>query len=94
MEVVSNGVATSDEAAASLRDSVGLLRERVYDVFVRRDRIGATCDEVEAQTGLSHQTASARVYELHRADLIMRTNHRRPTRSGRSAYVYMIRRGI
>jgi predicted transcriptional regulator len=44
---------------------------------------GATCDEVEIAT------ASARVVELRRAGLIRRTGERRPTRSGRNAWVYV-----
>lgn len=48
---------------------------------------GATCDEVEARLGYSHQTASARLTELRADGLVVRTGQRRRTRSGASAHV-------
>ena len=55
---------------------------------------GMTCDEVEVVTGRSHQTISARVYDLKQAGYIGRhiapdgAFIRRPTRSGRGAHVW------
>jgi len=39
----------------------------------------ATCSEVEAGLGITHQSASARVHELMRAGLIVQTGERRST---------------
>lgn len=48
---------------------------------------GSTCDEIEAFTGLKHQTASARVNDLVKAGLLVDSGERRPTRSNRPARV-------
>jgi hypothetical protein len=49
---------------------------------------GLTCDEVEWQTLLPHQTASARVNELAKTGAIV-PNGKRKTRSGRFAVVWV-----
>lgn len=49
---------------------------------------GATCDECETVTGLSHQTASARLRALVLKGKIHDGGTKRPTRSGRSAIVW------
>ncbi len=81
-----NGTDTSREAALSLHPISGALRQRVLEVITRS--AGMTCDEVEDRTGLSHQTASARVNELSRLGLLIDTGERRKTRSGRNAKVW------
>jgi hypothetical protein len=48
---------------------------------------GATCDEIERLTGLSHQTASARLRELTIRGLVAATGQTRATRSGRQAAI-------
>ncbi len=50
----------------------------------------STCDEVEARSGLAHQTCSARFNELARVGCIAKTGERRATRSGRNAWVYEV----
>lgn len=53
---------------------------------------GKTCDEIEAETGLTHQSASARVNELAHwkpTPLIEERHARRKTRAGRSAAIYV-----
>lgn len=50
---------------------------------------GATCDEVERDLGLSHQTASARITEATALGLLTRSGARRLTRSGRNAAVHV-----
>lgn len=47
-----------------------------------------TCDEIEMITGLSHQTASARVNDLKKAYRIHDSGERRKTRSNRNATVW------
>lgn len=90
---MTNSSDTSRAAAASLSaETLSRLRHEVWRFVQRAGTKGATCDEIEAGTGMSHQTASARCTELLRADLIRDTGQRRHTRSGRTARVYCITR--
>lgn len=84
----SNGVETSNEAAESIQPDTSRLRRIVFNLIV--DRGGLTCDQVEEITGLKHQTASARVYELHTTSQIVDSGQRRKTRSKRNAIVWMV----
>lgn len=61
--------------------------QKVESIFKRYTRKGATTDEVEKATGLSHQTASARVNELYN-DGKLEIAGQRLTRYGRPARVY------
>lgn len=86
---------TSREAAQSMKACVPDLRERVFAVVMARGPMGATCDEIEVATGLTHQTCSARVNELMRAKVFVaamegETPVRRRTRSGRAATVWVV----
>jgi predicted transcriptional regulator len=56
--------------------------------LIRKHPDGLTTDEVEQILGLNHQTASPRMWELHKRSLIGDTGKRRKTRSGRLAAVY------
>ena len=86
-----HGNPESEAAHASIVPSKAHMRQRVIECI---ERLGsATCDQVEVSTGLSHQTASARVSELRRDGIIAPTGERRPTRSGRSASVFVVLRG-
>lgn len=77
---------TSIQAAASVRTFTPSIRDRVF-TFIRAHG-GATSDEVEYELKLSHQTASARIWELRRQSLITDGGKRRRTRSGRNAIVW------
>lgn len=81
-----NGDPCSADAAESMRVHAPRLRRQVW--LSLRMLGSATCDELEALTGLAHQTASARLNELANTGCIVRTDERRKTRSGRSAWVY------
>lgn len=83
------GSDTSKEAAESMQEFSGPLRQRVYDTLVRLGRLGATDDELEEIMGLRHQTLSARRRELELMGLITKTTQRRRTRSGRTAAIYL-----
>ncbi len=83
------GSDTSRAAAASIRVTVSSKRGRVLAFVLERRAKGATCDEVEEALEMSHQTASARVYELRGAKLIVDSTNRRVTRSGGFAAVYV-----
>ena len=59
-----NGTETSKDAAESVQPHLSRMNREILRI-IRSSQDGATCDEIEVVTGLSHQTASARVYELH-----------------------------
>lgn len=72
------------------------IAQRVGRFISERGEHGATCQEVEEALGLSHQTASARLWELsgkNRADqrppAICDSGQRRRNASGRKATVYV-----
>jgi hypothetical protein len=71
---------------------------RILDLLLILGRVGATCDEMERDLGISHQTLSARCSDLLRLGLVMRkptgdTYERRKTRAGRAAAVLVLREG-
>lgn len=84
-----NRTDTSALAARSMRDHAQHLRHIVYGWFADRGQQGATCDALEDDLKLRHQSASARVHELWAAGKLVRTHARARTRSGRMAAVYV-----
>ena len=62
-------------------------RWRIMSVLKESAVWGMTCDEMEQELGMSHQSCSARFSELKRDGQIAQIG-RRPTRSGRQAGVY------
>jgi hypothetical protein len=83
------GVDTSRDAADSLKDSaLSRLRLMILGWISARGEHGATCDEVEAELDLIHQTASARIRELVLMNRLYDTGRRRLTRTNRQARVY------
>ena len=83
------GSDTSKEAAESIEPSSGTLRAHVLGFIKRRGKRGMTCDELEHASGLTHQTASARINELMKLQAIRDSGKRRRTRSGRNAVVWV-----
>lgn len=81
----SHGDACSDAAAASMVDAAPALRRLVWEHLTMRGP--QTCDQIEAASGLSHQTCSARCTELLRMGCLARTGEKRRTRTGRHAWV-------
>lgn len=81
------GSATSIAAAESMKETASTLRSKVLEA-IRRSDGGLTTDEVEQLLSLNHQTASPRMWELHKRGLIGDSGNRRKTRSGRMAVVY------
>lgn len=82
---------SSREAADSMRIEAASLRSKIYMHVVKFPE-GKTCDEIEVDLGLTHQTASARCTELkatkHLIPLVEGGKKvRRATRSGRKADV-------
>jgi len=83
------GSETSAAAAAAIADAdLARLEAVVYDAVGRAPR---TCDAIEVETGLSHQTTSARLRGLVLRDRIEDSGARARTRSGRWAVVWMVK---
>lgn len=76
----------SAQALASI-DTVSI-REQIHEHIRRSRGIGRTCDEVEVDLDLRHQTASPRLLDLRKEGHIMRRGKRK-TRSGRNADVWV-----
>ncbi len=79
---------TSWAAWESVRDLLPAVDARIVDAI--RAQAGATADEIECVTGLSHQTVSAQIRHLAEAGILTASSERRPTRSGRAAIVWML----
>ncbi len=84
----SNGVITSDLAAALIEPVSGRLRQIIYDHIVSRGPLGATSQEIEIALGIPAQTVTPRVKELRTLGLVWDSGTFRPTRSGRKAIVW------
>jgi GAF domain-containing protein len=83
-------VETSREAAESMVPHFNRLEILVLNAIRARGAHGATDDELELMTGLSHQTASARRRTLVLKEAIHDSTQRRLTRSGRRAIVWVV----
>ena len=80
----------SRAAAKSVERDAPRLRERVYRFLQGRGELGATDDEIELASKMSHQTISARRRELVLEGKVVASGRKRPTRSGRAANVWII----
>lgn len=82
--------APSTSRSAALRNypRSGTQRGRILRFIERRPNLGATVDDIEAASGLPHQTASARMNELMRGGWIVDSGHKRRTRNGGDAVVW------
>lgn len=69
-------------------EDASTIRGRVFSEIKALGR-GVTCDELEERLGYSHQTTSARIRELVLFGKIKDSGERAPTRSGRSARLYV-----
>lgn len=87
-----NATDTSQAAAATVAPDTATMRAHVEQCVQRSGPYGLTCDDVEQRLGLRHQTASARLWELHhKLGVIADSGRRRRTASGRLAIVYVCR---
>jgi hypothetical protein len=80
---------TSRMAAESMASSAPGLRGIVLQSILLAGGRGMTDDEIEVETGLCHQTASARRRELVLSKHIRPLDERRKTRRGRLARVHV-----
>lgn len=81
---------TSLLAKDSIEPHLGRLESQVLGwITLGTHEGGMTCDELEEASGLAHQTASARIRDLAKANKIVASGARRKTRSGRAANVWV-----
>lgn len=73
----------------SIEARLGDLQLRCYNLVRLAGWAGKTVDEIEVETGLVHQSVSARINELETLKLIERRAAKRPTRSGRKAFIFV-----
>ncbi len=86
-------IASPESAAAhaAVTPTKEATRLRLLDLAIRRGDLGITADEVAALWRCSHNTVAPRMTELLRDGRLVRTDRRRPTRSGCSARVLVAR---
>jgi DNA polymerase III alpha subunit len=83
------GSETSEAAAKALEGKLGGMRQVVLDHV--RGGVGLTCEEVETQLEMQHQTAGPRINELVKVGLLYDSGERRKTTSGRMATIWKAR---
>lgn len=84
-----NGTPTSIEAAVHARTFKGAQHSAIL-AYVRGRQQGATREEIEIGTGISHQSCGPRVVELVAAGLLREDGTRRKTTTGRNAAVLVV----
>jgi hypothetical protein len=91
-------ISTSIAAREDNRPRAEAQRQAILSFIRMRGLNGATCDEAEASLGLSHQSCSARFYDLKEPPpkglgLIETLGEVRKTRTGSRAVVYIAKKG-
>ena len=82
---------TSRDAYESVNRGNIPIRQQIIDKFLLKNATGChysvhwTCDELEYELGGKHQTISAAIRSLVKADILQDSGHKRRTRSGRGA---------
>lgn len=80
---------TSKDAAAAALPRAGTLRSAVYGAIAAAGTRGCTDDDLEVILDRTHQATSASRNTLMRDGLIADSGHRRPTRHGHPATVWV-----
>jgi hypothetical protein len=97
------GKPASQILPAQARTDARTIRNKVLTYIRACGDGGSTCEQVELALKLSHQTASARIKELRdhpvhggriQIQVVEGKKIKRPTISGRSAYVYVINKQL
>ena len=82
---------TSIEAFVEIQPSVNRLCALILDA-IKQSSDGLTCEQVELQLGMKHQTTSARINELaNMTPPLIFKKGKRPNVSGRNAAVWFSR---
>lgn len=84
-----NGTPTSNAAAGRIEPTAGTLRALVLAYVRQCGEIGATDEEMQTALSMNPSTQRPRRQELEKLGLILRTSRARPTRSGRSAVIFI-----
>lgn len=84
-----NGSPTSREAAQAIEPHAPSLRARVFEYLCSRGSQGATDDEMQVALSLAAHTQAPRRVELKEAGCVRNSGHKRPTRTGRNAIVWI-----
>lgn len=82
------GADTSVQAWCDAEKNRQSIQNQIAQLIFAAGVYGMTCEEVENETGIKHQTASARISDLNHAGRIYDTGDRRNTESGSKARVY------
>jgi hypothetical protein len=85
----SNGVPTSDEAAAAIEPVAQRQRDILYAYVCDQYMLGTTNQEAEEALGMPAQTITPRMLELRKEGLVVDSGMKRKTRSGRWAIVWI-----
>lgn len=80
---------TSDKAAEQIAEFAPVQEQRVLDFIRSRGTYGATDDEGEVALAMLAQSYTPRRGRLADRGLVVATARRRPTRTGRTACVWM-----
>ena len=80
---------TSQQAAGGIRGRTNVLRQQVLAYLDHQGALGATDEEIQEALGLNPSTQRPRRVELVREGKVGDSGERRPTRSGRSAVVWV-----
>lgn len=78
----------SQEAHESIIDHKKIMVDKIVKLALSRGLDGVTCFEIEQELDFRRSSASARVSELRRDGVLVSTERRRPTDSGRMARVF------
>ena len=81
---------TSEAAAIRALRRADSDKRRVAYAVLATGEVGRTCDELEVELGLAHQSASARVRDLRGEGVLEDSGRRRPTRTGTPAIVLVV----
>jgi hypothetical protein len=85
----SNGVPTSDEAAASIAGHALRQRDIIYNYIVEQDVLGSTAQEAAIALGMPIQTVTPRLLEIRKDGLLKDSGEKRLTTSRRRAIVWI-----
>lgn len=81
---------TSIEARDFLQTS-GLGKKYRKQIFYHiYEHGGKTCDEIEQELSMRHQTASSQIRWLVQNEFLMKSKEKRRTRTGRNAIVWVV----
>jgi hypothetical protein len=81
---------TSEAAADRIAPSANAVRARVLEYLEKRGDYGATDYEIQRDLAMGGSTQRPRRRELEQLGFIQQAQHKRPTASGRLAWVWKV----